>query len=371
MNHTVIYVGEFILPDKGAAANRVVSNAKAFNEAGYNTVFLGASDSKEHFEGIRRIPGTENMYEEAHPESSMQWAKHIFSTGSILRLVKEYNAGAVILYNLPVVTLLAVKLALRGTKKRIMYDCTEWTAFTDGSLPKRLFKKFDEFFVRNFLHRFCGNIIVISSMMQNKYKKCKNMILLPPLVDVKDSIWHQKKGRNDGIFEFCFAGVLDGNKESLDSIVTAFCKITDDKTRLRIIGVTKEHFVSLYPSLKNEAEDERIVFMGKLSHKETLEYVADCDCYIFIRPSDRRNNAGFPTKFAEGYTLGVPVIATDISDISMYIDGTRDILLPDCSCTAVRNAMEAKIKEGKTGMSDIRTTFDYRNYIDLCKNFLK
>ena len=45
MNRTVIYVGEFILPDKGAAANRVVSNAKAFREAGVDTVFLGASSS--------------------------------------------------------------------------------------------------------------------------------------------------------------------------------------------------------------------------------------------------------------------------------------------------------------------------------------
>jgi len=208
-------------------------------------------------------------------------------------------------------------------------------------------------------------------MMQEKYKKCRNMILLPPLVDTEDAIWHQKTGRTDGIFEFCFAGVPDGNKESLDSIIVAFSETKNRKARLRIIGVTREQFVSMYPSLDKAAGDERIVFMGKLSHKETLEYVADCDCYIFIRPSDRRNNAGFPTKFAEGYTLGVPVIATDISDISMYIDGTRDILLPDCSCTAVRNAMEAKIKEGKTGMSDIRTTFDYRNYIDLCKNFLK
>ncbi len=371
MNHTVIYVGEFILPDKGAAANRVVSNAKAFKEAGFYTVFLGACSSDEYFDGIRKISGTENMYEEAHPVSTLQWVKHIFSPGAIVKLVEEYNADTVILYNLPVVTLLAVKIALRKKDVKIMYDCTEWTAYTDGGLPKRLFKKFDEFLIRNFLHKACDNIIVISSMMQKRYKKCKNMILLPPLVDINDSIWHQKNGRNDDIFEFCFAGVPDGNKESLDSIVTAFSDTESKRTRLRIIGVTKEHFISLYPSLKKAADDERIIFMGKLSHKETLKYVADCDCYIFIRPSDRRNNAGFPTKFAEGYTLGVPVITTDISDISMYIDVPRDVLLPDCSSDAVRNAMEERIKKGKPDSSEIRNTFDYRNYIDLCKKFLK
>ena len=371
MNRTVIYVGEFVLPDKGAAANRVVSNAKAFEAAGFDTVFLGASASEEHFDGIRKIPGTENMYEEAHPSTTMQWIKHIFSAESILYAVEKYNAEAVIIYNLPVVTLLAVKFALRKTDVRVMYDCTEWTAYTDGGLPKRLFKKLDEFFVRNFLHKLCDNIIVISSMMQEKYRKCKNLILLPPLVDTQDDIWHQRTGRNDDVFEFCFAGVPDGNKESLDSIVTAFSSTESINTRLRVIGVTREHFVSLYPSLKNAAEDKRIVFMGRLSHSETLKYVADCDCYIFIRPSDRRNNAGFPTKFAEGYTLNVPVITTDISDIAGYLDLNRDILLSDCSSYAVRNAMEEKIKNGKPDSSDVRNTFDYRNYIDLCKKFLK
>ncbi len=372
MNRTVIYVGEFILPDNGASANRVVSNAKAFSEAGFCTVFLGASASEEHFDGIRKIPGMENMYEEAHPATTLQWARHIFSAESILELVKKYNADAVILYNLPVVTLLSVKFALRNTNVRIIYDCTEWTAFTDGGLPKRIFKWLDEFFVRNFLHKLCDNIIVISSMMQEKYRNCKNMILLPPLVDVKDEIWHQKSARNDGTFEFCFAGVPDGNKESLDSIVVAFSKLADQNARLRIIGVTMEKFVSLYPSLEASAGDNRIIFMGKLSHKDTLKYVACCDCYIFIRPFDRRNNAGFPTKFAEGYTLNVPVITTDISDIAKYLDSERDILLSDCSAVSVKNAMEEKLNKGHASdASEIRTTFDYRNYVELCKKFLK
>ena len=80
MSRTILYVGEFVLPDKGAAANRVVSNSKIFKELGYETIFLGAADSDDFFHGIRKIDGFENMYEEAHPSSSVQWAKHIFST---------------------------------------------------------------------------------------------------------------------------------------------------------------------------------------------------------------------------------------------------------------------------------------------------
>ena len=47
MKGTIIYYGGFSLPDKNAAANRVVSNGKIFKALGYNVVFLGADYSGE------------------------------------------------------------------------------------------------------------------------------------------------------------------------------------------------------------------------------------------------------------------------------------------------------------------------------------
>ena len=37
---TVLYVGGFILPDKNAAAQRVVGIAKILRDIGYNVVFM-------------------------------------------------------------------------------------------------------------------------------------------------------------------------------------------------------------------------------------------------------------------------------------------------------------------------------------------
>ena len=42
MKGTIVYYGGFSLPDKNAAANRVVSNGKIFEALGYNVIFLGA-----------------------------------------------------------------------------------------------------------------------------------------------------------------------------------------------------------------------------------------------------------------------------------------------------------------------------------------
>ena len=371
MSRTIIYVGEFVLPDKGAAANRVVSNSKIFKELGYETIFLGAADSDDFFQGIRKVDGFENMYEEAHPSSSVQWAKHIFSTENIVKLVDAHEADFVVLYNLPVVTVLAVKLALKNKNTRIIYDCTEWTSFTSGSLPKKVFKFIDEWMVRNLLDKIVDNIIVISRMMEKKYSGCKNLIKLPPLVDTQEELWHQRQERSDGIFEFCFAGVPDGNKESLDKILCSFSEISDKKIRLRLIGVTKDECNKIYPELSEIIEDDRIVFMGKLSHKETLKFVSECDCYIFIRNPDRRNNAGFPTKFSEAYTLAMPIITSEISDISDYLKENQGVILDDISVDSVKKAMIDQITYNqKSNNSVIRTTFDYRTFTDKVKEFL-
>lgn len=371
MSKTIIYVGEFVLPDKGAAANRVVSNSKIFKELGYETYFLGAAESDEVFHGIRKVDGYENMYEEAHPSSSVQWAKHIFSAENIVKLVDEKNADFVILYNLPAVTVLSVKFALRNRNVRIIYDCTEWSPFTTGGLPKKIFKFIDEWMLRHFLDKIVENIIVISSMMEDKYSGCRNLIKLPPLVDTQDALWHQRKKRTDGIFEFCFAGVPDGNKESLDKILYAFSEIADKNIRFRVIGITKEECLRIYPDTAEIIDDGRLIFMGKLSHKETLKFVSECDCYIFIRIPDRRNNAGFPTKFAEAYTLAMPIITSEISDVEDYLEENQGIVLDDISVESVKKAMMDEIKNKKTQDGyNVRTTFDYRNYINKVNDFL-
>ena len=214
---TIIYVGEFVLPDKSAAANRVVSNGKLFNSIGYKTVFLGASDSSEMFDSIRQVRGHKDMYEQAHPETALQWIKHTLSTKEILTLIEKCSdVKMVVLYNLPVITLYLVKKALKKRNIEVAYDCTEWTGTTSGSFVKRAFKYIDEIAVRKLVHRIADRMIVISSMMEKNYKSAKKLLRLPPLVDTDDEIWHQRPEEHDGVFEFCFAGVPDGKKESLD-----------------------------------------------------------------------------------------------------------------------------------------------------------
>jgi glycosyltransferase involved in cell wall biosynthesis len=111
--------------------------------------------------------------------------------------------------------------------------------------------------------------------------------------------------------------------------------------------------------------------MGRLSHSETIRYVLGCNCYIFIRRSDKRNNAGFPTKFAESFTCGVPIITTDVSDVGKYINKSgRGALLKDMTTESISDIMLYHINN-KSKPKSLDNTFHYESFIQPAANWLK
>lgn len=368
---TILYVGNFELPDKGASANRVMANRKLFQALGYRVIMLGVT--KERSSGLEVSSYDGEIYEEACPTSVLAWAEHMLSVKNIEAVVSgESDVQMILLYNAPYALYKRCCRRFRKRNIRVCYDCTEWTTVTDGGFAKRLVKKWDGTLIRRKLGKKADGLIVISRRMEQAYGNVKNLLLLPPLVDEASPIWHQQPKGNEGKFEFCFAGMLDGSKDSLDKIVEAFSCIRRQNVLLRIIGVSKEEFQSHYPD-KIDFISDSVVFMGRKSHEETVAYVLGCGCYIFIRQSDLRNNAGFPTKFVEAYTSGCPLIASNISDIAPYMqDNSRGILLESMEISEIAGAMEEILAHREQYQSrSLDETFHYMNYCSAAERWLE
>ena len=364
---TVVYMGNFELPDKNAASHRVVNNAKLFETLGLRTVFLGVCRGERYFSGIekREYGAGFDMYEQSYPFTARQWAAEIFDMEHLRELVRRYpDTTAIILYNTQYATLLAARREFSRRGIRVLYDCTEWNGFTEGSPLKKAVKALDSRLIEQYLPKGCDGLIVVSDLMRRRYEGQKPLLLLPPLVDPRDAVWRQSPLPRER-FTFCYAGD-PSNKDRLDLLLTAFSRLPAGAAALRIVGITREDHVGA----NGEAADrlpEHVHFTGRLSHQETVREMLSCDCFIFLREPNRRNSAGFPTKFAEAYTCGAAVITTAVSDVSHYADGTC-IVLPDASPEGVFAAMN-DILTRKPGSRGLRDAFDYRSRADACRQW--
>lgn len=359
MKGTIVYYGNFELPDKGASANRVVNNGKIFQELGYRVVFLGTNQTEDYFEGIKQTSFDKNMFEECYPNTTKRWLKYVFDAANMDQLIKKLeDVKLVVAYNLPYFKFNNIKKLTKRLGISAVYDCTEWNGYAEGNIAKRLFKKIDLFQVKHFLASKADGMIVISKKMERYYRN-KNIIRIPPLVDIEDAIWHQETEKKSDTFEFCYAGDL-GIKEALDMVIVAFDNIHKENAILRIIGLEKRDVCEMYPQLTAIAENKNILFMGRLSHEETVKYVRNCDCYVFLRYDNPRNQAGFPTKFAEAYSCGVQIITTNVSDIDEY-KNDRVIILDSLREDEILNVMD-NIRNNKFKENKLSNTFDYINY---------
>lgn len=101
----ILYIGGFQLPDKNAAALRVLANGKILRNLGHRVIFVNAlMDGGQAQAVLVDYEGFECI--EYKRESQ---GKYLFSGRKIRRLIEEYKAGCVIAYNYPAVALNSIR----------------------------------------------------------------------------------------------------------------------------------------------------------------------------------------------------------------------------------------------------------------------
>lgn len=326
-NGTLLYIGGFELPDKNAAAHRVLSNGKAMRELGYNVVFVGIDKSLSFNTDIstthKSIQGFD-CWSVPYPHKIDQWLSFLTTISFINVIKNKYtDIRAVIAYNYPSVAL--YKLKRYGTKNniKIIADCTEWYSTKGSNFLFKLIKGFDSFFRMRIIHKRLDGLIVISTYLGNYYKKNINVLRVPPLVDKDETKWDSKYINNTGNkLSFSYSGSPGKNKDKINKLIEVLYSLKESENyELKVIGLTINEYLNYYPEHEDMLSElgNRISFKGRLSHIKSIDLLMKSDFSIFIRESNRLTNAGFPTKFVESINCGVPVITTKTSDLGMYL----------------------------------------------------
>lgn len=364
------------MPDRNAAAQRVLANAKAFRDLGYKVLLLGLSKDENN-----RNPSTYEGFDYLnikYPTTFLEWLKYLTSIHQFNNYLK-LNPSIIIAYNYPSIAL--NKLNNWGKKKgvKIISDSTEWYQ-AKGNFIFRIIKNADTYYRMKYVHLKLDGLIAISEYLFNYYSnKMQNVVKIPPLVDVKMNKWNSLnslENSNNKNIKLVYAGSPGtGNKDRLDIILKLLSEIFIENTSINftftIIGLTKKQLSSSFKVDVPENIKDKIIFKGRLSHINALNEIKKADYNLFLRDDNLVNKAGFPTKLVESITCGTPVLTNSTSNIKDYIDvGKSGFILDISTDNSLKESLINVLKLPKEKVNNMKAysrnlnLFDYRNYLD-------
>lgn len=318
MSHTsiipnILYLGGFELPDKNAAAQRVMSNAKLLRELGFEVTLVGVAKDKD---GLNGYYDGFNCISIPYPQKINEWLKQILTFIS-KEEIKSYSPKYVVLYNFPAIASLRILHFCHKNGIKVVHDLTEWEQ-TDGFSPRNMIKRIDTQLRMHYCMKKMDGVIAISKYLYNYYKDLTTTILIPPTIDLTDPKWC--RGRDlmaNKPITLVYAGSPGvKSKDRLDYIINAVAKYPH--FRLNIVGITQEQYEGSYGPIDSSIKNTQ--FMGRLSHKDALKAICSADFQMLIRENTLKNTAGFPTKFVESISCCTPLIATLTSNIGDYLE---------------------------------------------------
>ena len=367
----ILYLGGFDLPDNNAAAQRVISNAKVFQELGYEVRLIGLDKTPSTLEyaGFQCV----NL---KYPDSLKEWWDYVFTLDWYKKEIDSFRPSIVVAYNHPAVALKRIHKYCHQLGIKVLADCTEWYS-PEGSCLRRFVKGWDVKKRMTKVHPGLDGVISISKFLHEYYtSKQVKSIQLPPLVDLEEDKWkvNESPAKRGDIIKLIYAG-SPGHKDWLGKVVSI---VSAERFRKRVsmevVGLDESQFSSLYSYLGPVPDN--IHFEGRLPHPEVIRRLKGSDFQIFIREDNLMTTAGFPTKFVESISAGVPVLTNLTSNLSDYLrDGANGFVLQNENDNALRESIDRVLSLSREEIDAIRasvdrSTFDYRRYVPKVSEFL-
>lgn len=352
MRDTVIYVGGFSLPDRSASALRALGNACVLREAGYQVVIAGKfTQVPEQQLPAPRVHGF-SCYDIRQPLPGLPRVDYTVSPRNIRALLLHVGAeriAAIMAYNYPGFGL--HRLIELGKKFGIpvINESTEWYGW-EGFRPVSNMRRILESRWRNTsLVERAGNFICTTRWSQARHPRV-NSLVLPFALDPGWDCWQSAPDdswcNDTDAMRLVYSGSpgLGMHKDRLPLVMEALDRVVPGGRdfRFAVVGMTAEDYLSSMPRhagiLARHAASIR--FLGRMPHRSAVGVLRASDFSVFVRKRNRVSEVGFPTKYAEATTCGIPVLTNRSSDIADYLfDGENGLLLPDCSPSAIEGGL--------------------------------
>lgn len=350
----IIYLGSFRLPNGDAAAARVLNVARALRLSGHEISFISwgglERDETRSVDRVCRVDGFPYVVtgEIDFPSGLLNKAKAWLRQGNRTKELLSKQLGqydAIISYNCSIIGWLVS--FCKKNQIKLISDLTEWYSFSELKLiniPQYIWDM-------TIVQKTIPNKIVISSYLDNYYRESHN-IVVPATCDAAEYKWHKNLGYADAFIR-PFKGITliyagsPAKKDLVHNVVNAVQKLSDEGYPLRfvILGITRDQYLANYSNLLYTSNlHKNIIFLGRVTQDVIPSFYRASDFMILLRKRNRKSNAGFPTKFAESFTSGTPVIANLTSDLERFLlDSETGFVVNEPTVKAVCQVLKDKI----------------------------
>lgn len=332
-----LFVGGFNLPNRNAAAQRIMAIAEVLVSYGHSVDIAGLSKELDEYSEFVEIKKGIRIINTPYPKSKKEWLLYLLTPQRLLKVTKLTNYDILVCYNHPAFALIWLSISRLFNRFALISDLTEWYSTEHGGPLFRVLKKLDVS-VRMYLSSYLSDRLVVASQYLCDFYKNKPVLILPTLVpgsECNTAVDYSATG--SGRLRFIYAGLpfYKGDndkivmKDRIDLIVESFLKIKKLDWELNIYGVDEEEYCALLKKKREKMFGDRINFHGKVPRAIVMAGYCSSHYSIFFRDENRSNKAGFPTKLSESFEVGVPVITNDVGDSKEYVGTDRGFIFPN------------------------------------------
>lgn len=384
-----VFLRAFDFPIGGASQNRLLSICKSLNYENQEVLVCqympSKLDIKENCTKFQ-IYNDVKIYNFASKYSPITCKKD-FLFGSVIGLwnvifflFKEHKKSHIDFVSINttnIFILLIFKIVSKILSCQLSRDLNEYPNYI-------LFDRKKNFF-SDLSYKFFDRVYCISSFLcdfyKPKLKKNAKCMLLPMSVDEDRFNFHYKNDIKSNTF-ISYCGDLSEEKDGVISLIKSFSLIHEKfpKLKLQLIGTNKNSFYveRLLQLVEELSLSNKIIFTGFVNPQAVPDCLYKSRLLVLARPNNKQAEGGFPTKLGEYLLTGVPVVLTDVGDVSKYLIDRFSAYIASSNDPIIfsQKIAEALLDEnfiqvGETGKKVALNKFSYKKQGKLLLDFFK
>ncbi len=381
MNFIFISNGNY--PDHHAAAIRHTTIAQGMVENGHKVFFFLLNPQKwreneKEYKGILF-----KILDNHHEDNKFLKRYNFYSALSKLELkINELNSsvhidGIVVFSVQPSIIKKVFKVG-RNENIKVFHERTElpYVFGAKDSLLKYLHYKY---YMKFLIPRFDG-VFVISDKLKDFFLPYnKNIKKITTVVDTEFF-----NSTNDSVYDFPYVGycgTMTGDKDGIQILIQAFSKLAANYPDHKLVLVgnnSKDKIADILGLIEKLNMQEQIVFAGFVDRQKMPQLLGNARLLVLSKPDNEQNSGNFPIKIGEYLSTGVPVVVTQVGEISHFIkDGESGFLAVPNSVDSFYLKMKEALSDyprakkiGFAGREIAKQAFDYRKQANEMSNFI-